>query len=341
VVGEGRRARRHREVSGRRLRRSPATIVLLLACAAVVSCRRPADLEDLPPFDPGTEIVVCGERLDIGTPVVLWSDPIGFDAYRQRCRFNDQVLPAEPTSGPDGPSPLRYGSRSREIVTPRDLAEHVHLVVVHYDAVGSAQRCFRSLHDNRGLSAHFLLDLDGTLYQTLDLRERAFHAKDVNDVSIGIEIANIGAMSTPKLLEAWYGPDESGEIRNLFPAHARLGQQRRGDVIPRPARQEPIRGTIHRSKLVQYDFTDEQYDALSRLIAGLHRALPRVLLKVPRDRRGRVPTGVLEGGAALRFEGIVGHFHLDEQKLDPGPAFEWERLLAETKEALAEMREER
>ena len=81
----------------------------------------------------------------------------------------------------------------------------MHQVVIHYDAVGSSERCFRALHDNRGLSSHFLLDLDGTIYQTLDLRERAFHAKDRNDSSVGIEIANIGAHSTPKLLQAWYG----------------------------------------------------------------------------------------------------------------------------------------
>ena len=54
----------------------------------------------------------------------------------------------------------------------------------------------RRLHDRRGLSVHFLLDVDGTLYQTLDLRERAWHAGEsffrgrrcCNDFSIGIEL---------------------------------------------------------------------------------------------------------------------------------------------------------
>ena len=53
----------------------------------------------------------------------------------------------------------------------------------------------------RGLSAHFLLDLDGTIYQTLDLRERAYHAGASNSRSIGIEIANVGS----------YGPEEKNE----------------------------------------------------------------------------------------------------------------------------------
>ena len=38
-----------------------------------------------------------------------------------------------------------------------------------------------------------MLDLDGTIYQTLDLKERAWHATTSNSRSVGIEIANIGA----------------------------------------------------------------------------------------------------------------------------------------------------
>ena len=167
---------------------------------------------------------------------------------------------------------------------------------IHYDAVGSSERCFRALHDNRGLSAHFLLDLDGTLYQTLDLRERAFHAKDANDESIGIEIANIGAMSTPKLLQQWYGRDETGAIRNLFPARAAPRRAAAARRHPAARASGAGRGTIHGSKFVQYDFTDEQYDALARLLAGLSRAFPRIRLEAPRDRRGRVPAGVPRRG---------------------------------------------
>ena len=32
------------------------------------------------------------------------------------------------------------------------------------------------------------------------------------------------------------------------------------------------------------------------------------------------------------FEGILGHYHLTRGKVDPGPAFEWERLAAEMEE---------
>ena len=35
----------------------------------------------------GDEIVVCGERYHTTTPVVLWTDPGGYDAYRLERRF--------------------------------------------------------------------------------------------------------------------------------------------------------------------------------------------------------------------------------------------------------------
>jgi N-acetylmuramoyl-L-alanine amidase len=337
-VGEDRAGERDHEVT-----RARAGIVLVLVSALILlggCAKRPEHpaTPQKPPFDPGTAIVACGEHLDIGTPVVLWTDPIGFDAYSPRCRFSDQTLPLEAQSRPEAASALRYGDRSKVAAAPRELAALVRLAVVHYDAVGSSERCFRALHDNRGLSCHFLLDLDGTIYQTLDLRERAFHAKDVNDESVGIEVANIGAMSTPKLLEPWYGRDETGLVRNLFPAHARLGEQRRADVIPRPARQEIVTGTIHGSKFLQWDFTDPQYEALGRLLAGLSRALPRIRLEIPRDRRGRVPSVKLDDATIRRFEGILGHHHLDERKYDPGPAFDWERTLEGARRAIDERR---
>ena len=40
------------------------------------------------------------------------------------------------------------------------------------DVEGYSKGTFRVLHDMRGLSVHFMLDLDGTIYQTLDLKVR-------------------------------------------------------------------------------------------------------------------------------------------------------------------------
>src|SRR5437868_5940993 len=34
---------------------------------------------------PGSSIIVAGQPFEVGRPVVLWSDPQGFDAYQVRC----------------------------------------------------------------------------------------------------------------------------------------------------------------------------------------------------------------------------------------------------------------
>lgn len=292
-----------------------------------------------PPFDPGTSIVVCGERFDVGTPVVLWSDPIGYDAYSERCYSVPQVLPSDLASRPSA-DPKRYRTRSppnpadalgRRVRekgwTLADLRETVRQFVLHYDAVGSSERCFRALHDVRGLSVHFMLDLDGTIWQTLDVRECAFHAAEANERSVGVEIANVGAYATPKLLEPWYRKDASGRVVNLFPESARMGEQRITSYVAAPWRNDLAAGFVQGRKFVQYDYTEAQYVALAKLAAGLARALPRIKLEAPRDAKGKVETRQLPEKRRAAFEGVLGHFHVSDQKFDPGPAFDWEFFL--------------
>jgi N-acetyl-anhydromuramyl-L-alanine amidase AmpD len=79
---------------------------------------------------------------------------------------------------------------------------------------------------------------------------------------------------------------------------------------------------------VQPDFTDAQYATLAALAAALARELPRIALDAPRDADGRVRTDALSDAEEAAFGGILGHFHLQTDKRDPGPAFDWERLLA-------------
>jgi N-acetylmuramoyl-L-alanine amidase len=77
--------------------------------------------------------------------------------------------------------------------------------VLHYDGCGFSKSCFAVLRDRPGLSGHFMLDLDGTIYQMLDLRERAVHATTSNERAIGSEIANLGAFprGETKVLDEW------------------------------------------------------------------------------------------------------------------------------------------
>ncbi|HLQ38316.1 MAG TPA: hypothetical protein VK348_10965, partial [Planctomycetota bacterium] len=40
----------------------------------------------------GTEIEACGQLLPIGTPVVLWRDPGGYDAYQTKKHFDPAAM---------------------------------------------------------------------------------------------------------------------------------------------------------------------------------------------------------------------------------------------------------
>ena len=43
---------------------------------------------------------------------------------------------------------------------------------------------------------------------------------------------------------------------------------------------------------------------------------------------------VLAGLSSLAFRGVLGHLHVQSEKIDPGPAFQWERVLREARKIL-------
>ena len=58
---------------------------------------------------------------------------------------------------------------------------------------------------------------------------------------------------------------------------------------------------------------------------------PRIRLEVPRNPDGTVRTTALPEAELRAFEGIVGHLHVQSNKVDPGPAMDWEGLLREAR----------
>ncbi|MBK6938932.1 MAG: N-acetylmuramoyl-L-alanine amidase [Planctomycetes bacterium] len=311
-------------------------ISLLLAIVVVHCATRPRPGEPAPRA--GDEIVVCGERFHIGTPVVLWTDPGGYDAYRVEPRFADAM---DERARAEWKPEAHYDSMRRHVplaeqarfrgdgMRVADLARYVDLFVVHYDVCGTSRRCFQVLQDERHLSVHFLLDVDGTIYQTLDLKERAWHASVANDRSIGIEIAQVGAYPRPdhEALRQWYARDEHGPFVVFDQERDALGI-RTPNFVARPARPALLTGAIHGTPLWQYDFTSEQYEALAKLTAALHRILPRISLNAPRDAKGAILMRSLSPDEFATYSGVLGHFHITEAKSDPGPAFDWGRVLA-------------
>lgn len=285
----------------------------------------PRPLPDTGPAT-GDEIVVGGRRFHTGTRIVTWHVPAGYNAYA--------IQPAVHGA--------RRDARGRTDAKPPSLARlrrTVDQFVLHYDGAGISRRCFEILRQRR-LSVHFLLDVDGTIYQTLDLQERAWHAGASNDRSVGIEIANLGAYPPPLdvILQRWYHRTPQGQVRLLPPATAGDPRFLRAGFTARPQRPEPVRGSIHGRELLQYDFTPEQYAALIKLTAALHRVFPRIKLDYPRDAAGRLVPGALPAAELAGFQGVIGHFHLQGNKVDPGPAFQWDPVINGARRELAAQR---
>jgi N-acetylmuramoyl-L-alanine amidase len=77
----------------------------------------------------------------------------------------------------------------------------IDMLVLHYTGMVSADAALERLCDPAArVSAHYLVDEDGTIWQLVSERRRAFHAgrsfwhgeTDLNRVSIGVEIVNPG-----------------------------------------------------------------------------------------------------------------------------------------------------
>jgi N-acetylmuramoyl-L-alanine amidase len=261
---------------------------------------RGARTDHLPPPRPtrGTAIIAAGQPFDVGRTVVLWSDEQGFDAY-QKCAASTRPAAAA-TSIPTATARARADQAQ-----PREPAGHRFAVraalrrlrqlafVLQVDAQphapGGGTGC--------GLSAHFMIDTDGTIYQTLDLAERAYHAEQENSISVGVEICNRGPL-----------------------------QPRRVNKLPAEWRTRPrAMWSSTASKYDAYDFRPEQYESIVALTRTLLRIFPKMKPEVP-ERNGEVIMDTLED--PLSFHGIVGHLHvdLDKQKWDPG-ALDWKRIM--------------
>lgn len=277
----------------------------------------------------GDEIVIAGQRFHIGAPVVLWTDPGGYTASA-----GSSVSPPFDTRFARGGLEAReLEAIHREGWTLPALQRRVDQLVLHYDTCGVSALCADVL-EGRGLSVHFMLDIDGTIYQTMDVQHRAWHATKANDRSVGIEIANIGAYGEGDAdpLALWYARDEQGTFIRLPPGVQRRYGARGGvhdsSIWPlRPARDGLITGRIHGNVVRQYDLTAAQYDSLIKLAAALHRSLPEIRLEYPRGPDGRVLARAMSEAEFAHFTGVLGHWHVQSNKIDPGPALDFDRVV--------------
>jgi hypothetical protein len=144
----------------------------------------------------------------------------------------------------------------------------------------------------RGISVHFCIDNDGTIYQLLDTQHAAWQAggRNWNHRSIGVEISN--AYYTK--YQSWYEKNGYG---------------------PRPVRDD-VR--VHGRRLEEHlDFYPVQIEALKALWKAIHNAHD-IPLQCPTDNNGQTLNAVHPGSESGNFEGFISHYHLTRRKIDCG-----------------------
>lgn len=113
-------------------------------------------------------------------------------------------------------------------------------VIIHATSNDTADQALRTLTDPlRQVSAHYLIERDGRIYQLVDERARAWHAgeskwgadSDLNSVSLGIELDNNGDEPFPdKQISALLALLDGIRERYRIPAANYLGH---ADIAPR------------------------------------------------------------------------------------------------------------
>ena len=199
-------------------------------------------------------IVYNGKKFPIAwEKVILWDDYGGLKA-KEGCFYDWSKRPAR--------APMQF--------------------VNHWDATLSSEACARIIN-KRGLSMHFLIDNDGTIYQMLDMQHVAWQAgsKSWNNAGIGVEISNAYYLK----YQDWYKKNGFGE---------------------RPV----VVSDVHGRPLGPHlDFYPVQLQALAALWAAVHDSVG-IEMQVCESK------GVDEDCRQLNFNGFINHYNLTANKID-------------------------
>lgn len=163
------------------------------------------------------------------------------------------------------------------------------MFVNHWDVCLSSEACAKVLN-RRGISVHFCIDNDGTIYQLLDTQHGAWHCSSNagNKNSVGVEIAN-----------AYYPKYQSWYVKNG------LGE--------RPIMSDAV---VHGKKLEPFTwFYPEQIDALKALWKAMHIGLG-MPLDYPSDSSGNLIETVYSECYKGSFEGFSNHYNFVRTKID-------------------------
>ena len=161
------------------------------------------------------------------------------------------------------------------------------MFVVHWDACLNSAAC-ASVLIQRGLSVHFCLDNDGTIYQLVDCDDIAYHAKGANSCSIGVEVSD--AFYTK--YQTWYESHGFGSR----------------PIVPKG----PCNGGVVEEHLGFYPIQEQALKVLIHTVCS-HYSIPLV---VPVDSNGVLETKQVPSVVDNSFNGVISHLHLTKEKID-------------------------
>lgn len=248
-----------------------------------------------------TSIIVCNKEFNIGTKVVLWDEINGFNGYdtskvitKTQNRKTGKIIKSIVQG-------KRYSKRTWRSKTDLDqLKKVVKQFFLHHSGLYRSRDTFNVLHNQRRLSVHFILDDDGTLYQTLDLREKAFHGGGNNSISVGIEIDSRA--------HAGKHPDAYDEY------HCKKYK-----VSPHKKRID----FVQNQWIEGYEYTEAQYETLIRLGIVLGHIFPKTGCMFFPTNDFRIIKSVMN--KPLDHKGLICHYNNSSTKIDP-IAFDHYRL---------------
>ena len=123
-------------------------------------------------------IVFNDDPIIVQNKTVLWHEHNGLDGYDESNvdrSYEDR----------------RSGKVKRSFVKGKRYSKRrisqINQIVIHHTGGYLPHVAFNTLHNERRLSCQFILGDDGTIYQTLDCKETAWHAGVCNKRSVGIE----------------------------------------------------------------------------------------------------------------------------------------------------------
>ena len=166
------------------------------------------------------------------------------------------------------------------------------MFVNHWDVCLSSESCATVLN-RRGISVHFLIDNDGTIFQMLDTQHKAWHAgipryEGGNTKGIGVEISN-----------AYYLKYQDWYVKNGFG--------------PRPIQEN---AWVHGKKKDPFlDFYPVQIEALKALWKAIHIGT-NIPLEYPKNVEGYVDTGLNQDCERGKFNGFCNHYNFIKTKID-------------------------